>query len=175
MRLWWFLVLVRGKVHVEIVDDNWRQNGEGVAKMVARLPRILANRFKGDGAKPDVIFTDRGPGLYHPSTGSIVPEYSAACEDHGFTTFAGDHASWQAPDIPDILLHETAVSWVRKYLRYNPVKFSNDKELNKERVVEALKNAERHINTYHEVDDLCMAFPKRVQALVAAEGERCKW
>ena len=174
-RLWWFLVLVKGKVHVEVMGEDWRQCGAGMAEMVKRLPRILSNRFKDGDAMPNVIFTDRGPGFYHSSTGSITPEYSAACAEYGFTTWAGDHAKWQSPDIPDILLHETAVAWVRKYLRYNPVKFTNDKVLNAERVAEALKNAERHINAHHEVDDLCMAFPTRLKALVAKGGERCKW
>ena len=139
------------------MDDDWRQSGAGIAEMVKRLPRIPSNRFKDDDMEPHVIFTNRSPGFYHSFTGSITPECSAASEEYGFTTWAGDRAKWQSADIPDILLHETAVGWVRKYLRYNPVNFTNDKVVNRERVAEALKNAERHINAHHEVGDSCMA------------------
>ena len=59
-------------------------------------------------------------GQYHPSTGSITPEYIEALTDNEFSAWAGDRAKWQPPDIPDLLLHETAISWARKYLRYNP-------------------------------------------------------
>ena len=111
----------------------------------------------------------------HPSTGSITPQYAEACEKHGFKTWAGDHAKWQPPDIPDMLLHETAVSWIRKYLKFNPVKFTEDKQANKQRVIDALQDAARYANTYYEVGDLCMAFPERLKVLDAKEGERCKW
>jgi hypothetical protein len=158
-----------------IMDDGWRQVGEGVATMVARLPRVLGKMLRGEDARPNVLFTDRGPGLYHPSQGSITPEYAIACEEHGFTTWAGDHAKWQPPDIPDMLIHETAVSWVRKHLRQHPVKFTNDMSTNRDQVVAALKDAVDYANTYHAVDDLCMAFPRRLKKLDETEGERCHW
>ena len=34
----------------------------------------------------------------------------------GLRPFAGEHAGAQPPDIPDVLLHETAVSWLRERL-----------------------------------------------------------
>jgi hypothetical protein len=46
---------------------------------------------------------------------------------------------------------------------------------NRELVVEALKDAARYANTYHEAEDLCMHFPTRLKTLDAHEGERCKW
>lgn len=175
-RVWWFMVLTQGKLHIEVMGDGWRQNGIGMATMVNRLPRVLGRMLKdSDAARPSILSTDRGPGLYHPSQGSITPEYAEACEANGFETWAGDHATWQPPDIPDMLLHETAISWVRKYLRYNPVKFTNDKVTNWELVVESLKDAARYANTYHEARDLCMHFPTRLKTLVEKEGERCKW
>ena len=40
-RVWWFLVFTRGKVRFPIMDDEWKQNGEGMATMVGRLPGPL--------------------------------------------------------------------------------------------------------------------------------------
>ena len=74
-----------------------------------------------------------------------------------------------------MLLHETAVSWICQYLKYNPVKFTEDKQANKLRVIDALQDAARHTNTYHEVGVLCRVFPERLKVLDAKEGERCKW
>ena len=68
-KIWWFMVLSQGKVHVEIMDDGWKQDGDGQAEMVERLPGILRRIAGADGRIPDYIFTDRGPGFYHSSTG----------------------------------------------------------------------------------------------------------
>ena len=35
-----------------------------------------------------------------------------------------------------------------------------------------LKNCERHVNKYYDVDGLCRAFPKRVEDLIASGGDR---
>ena len=40
-RVWWFLVFARGKVRFPIMDDEWQQNGEGMATMVGKLPGLL--------------------------------------------------------------------------------------------------------------------------------------
>ena len=74
-----------------------------------------------------------------------------------------------------MLLHETAVSWIRKYLKFHPVKFTEDKQANRQRVIDALQDAVHYANTCYEVEDLCMAFPERLKVLEAKEGERCKW
>ena len=71
VKLWWFIVLCRGKVHAEIMDDGWRQDGEGQAQMVAKLPNVLRRMFGRDAKPPEYIFSDRGPGFYHSSTGGI--------------------------------------------------------------------------------------------------------
>ena len=50
-------------------------------------------------------------------------------------------------------MHETAVAWVRKYLRQHPVKIGKDMDKNIEGLVEKLKEAEEHINNFYEVED----------------------
>ena len=144
--------------------------------MVSRLPHILAALLGDTVVKPDVVFTDRGPGFYHPSTGNICPEYLSALKAYGFTPWAGDQASWQPPDIPDVLLHETVVAWIRKYLNQHPLKLAHDKELNKQRLASLLSDAATHINNWYEVGNLSMSLPKRLWELVhVTQGDRLKY
>ena len=169
-------MLAQGKVHVEVVGDKWKQNGAGQALMVSRLPHILSSMLGDDAARPDVAFTDRGPGFYHPSSGNICPDYLSALNTYGFRPWAGEQASWQPPDVPDVLLHETVVAWIRKYLKQHPLKLVPDKETNKENLTRLLTDAATYINTCYEVDNLSMSFPKRISELVnVSKGGRLKY
>lgn len=162
VKVWWFIVLARGKVHVEVMGRDWEQNGAGQAKMVALLPKVLKKMCgRSAEALPETVFSDRGPGFYHPSQGTINPHYAAALSEHGFTPWAGDHALWQPGDIPDLLLHETAVSWVRKFLRQHPVKIGENMARNISNLEEKLQEAVDHINTYYEVEDTCVCVGKQ--------------
>ena len=173
-RVWWYIVMTRGKVHIEVMPDGWSQNGEGQAYMVRQLPRILKKMCGRGEATPTVVCTDRGPGYYHPALGTITPEYHAALEEQGLTAFAGEHAKWQPADIPDVLLHETAVAWVRRYLKYNPMLYTADLKKDQARLEQSLQDAVSHINTYFEVADLCHGWPKRLKDLRDNEGDRLK-
>ena len=100
---------------------------------------------------PDVVFTDRGPGFFHPSTGTICPEYIGALEAHGFKPWAGDHSKWQPPDLADILLHEAAVAWVRTYLKHHPLPLAHQaQEKNTRALKRTLEAAVGHMNTFYE-------------------------
>ena len=173
-RVWWYVFLCQGRVHVEVLPEGWSQY-EGQAMVVDMLPKILKKLVDKDGPQPDHIFTDRGPGYYHPSSGTICPAYFAALSKHGYHPWAGENSKWQPPDIADILLHETVVSWLRKYMRQHPVKLTHNLQTNIARVGDLLKEACVHINTYYEAEELCHDFPKRLKALKAAGGERQKW
>ena len=124
---------------------------------------------------PDHTFTDRGPGYYHPSSGTINPEYLAALEANGFKAWAGEHSKWQPPDLADVLLHETVVSWVRKYLKQHPIHLTSSMPRNITRLKDLLEEAVSHINTYYEVEDLCHSLPRRLSELKDGEGERLKY
>ena len=141
------------------------------------MPQVLASMLGDtDVAKPDVVFTDRGPGFYHPSTGSICPEYMSALTAYGYRPWAGDQASWQPPDMPDVLLHETVVAWLRKYLKQHPIKLAQSQEVNKARLASLLAEAAHHINTRHEVEDRSMSLPRRLWELVhGTKGDRLKY
>lgn len=176
-RMWWFIVLSRGVVRLVLMGDNneWTQNGDGMATFVDRLPAVLDDMFGADTAKPRVIFSDRGPGFYQTSQGIITNRYKDALSRHGFRTWAGDDAKWQPPDVPDVLLHETVAAWVRKYFRAHPWKFGKCQETNVARFRRTLKACEEYINAAYKVRDLCYSFPRRIQELIDAEGKRLKY
>ena len=105
----------------------------------------------------------------------ISPEYHAACEKHGLVPWAGDFSKWQPADIADVLLHETAVSWVRAYMRHNPVKLTTDRPANIDKVKQSLKEAAKYINDWYEVDELCLSLPERLKELRdETQGDRVR-
>ena len=70
-RVWYGLVLVRGKVHVEVFDEHFPgETGVGMALFARKLPGILRRRFRKEstpGGLPRVVFTDKGKGFYRTS------------------------------------------------------------------------------------------------------------
>lgn len=174
-KVWWFIVLTRGMVRIEVMGSKWQQTGAGVASFVERLPGILGDMVPAGDALPRVVVSDRGPGLYQGSTGHIVHAYSSALHEQGFRPFAGTDASSQPADIPDVLVHETAVAWVRNYLRRRPFSRSGSLDFQEQKLREVLSQCQQHINSNYKVDDLCRAFPKRLRRLVhETHGDRLR-
>jgi hypothetical protein len=173
LRVWWFMVFARGKVRLVIMKDDWTQTAAGMATMVGQLPKLLENMF-GDAPKPRVMFTDRGPGFYQGSHGTVCRAYKKALDDHGFRPFAGDNASWQPADIADLLLHESVAAGIRKYFRGNPIKWIDNQAKNYEVFTARLKACEKHINQHHNLSSLSLSFPKRVKKLLKEKGRRLR-
>ena len=74
------------------------------------------------------------------------------------------------------MLHETAVAWVRKYLKHHPLPLAHQaQEKNARALKRTLEAAVDHINTFYAVDDLCRSLPKRLKLLVDEKGERLKY
>ena len=174
-KIWWFVVLTRGVVHLCVMPDEWEQTGNGIAQFVAKLPAILNNMLGPATPKPRTIMSDRGPGFYQPSRGVIVDAYAAALNTHGFRPFAGDDAKWQPPDLADLLMHETVAAWVRNYFKKNPVRKQRDLNLSKAAVVAALAACGRYINQEYDVKELCSSMPRRLDELARAQGDRLKY
>jgi len=176
VRLWWFVVVARGRVAVEFMDDSWEQTGDGMAQMVGKLPSVLRRMLGRSRTLPRVVCTDRGPGFYLSGirNGDIVPAYRAALRAGGFRPFAGDQADWQPADCPGVLLHETAVGWIRQFFKKHPFSRSRSLDSNVARVKTLMATCVAHINAKHRVCDLCSSFPRRLGALVEGEGERLK-
>ena len=68
------------------------------------------------------------------------------------------------------MLHETSVSWMRHRLTIStPVNPANE---TREEYVSRLKRVCAEINANYDLEGLSRAFPSRVQAVKAAEGDR---
>ena len=172
-RAWWFVILARGKVVLHMMPLDWCQSGHGMAEVVGRLPGLLRRRL-GARPLPKIVVTDRGPGFYQAASGTIVAAYKEALAANGFKAFAGDEAKQQPPDIPDVLLHETVVSWVRAYFKKYPFKWVPKVEMNYTLFRKRMKDCEAYINTNYDVEGLCRSSPKRIESLIAANGDRLR-
>lgn len=174
-KVWWFVVLARGKVHIEVMGNAWCQTGAGMAQFVEKLPGALKTMLDDPAALPRVIFSDRGPGFYQSSTGHIVKDYRAALQKHGFRAYAGEDASSQPPDVPDVLLHETAVAWIKTYFKKHKFSRSGSLDDQERKLRKLFLDCEDHINNNHDVTGLCMGFPRRLDKLVnVTKGDRLR-
>jgi hypothetical protein len=78
--------------------------------------REAPHRFQGDAAKPDTVMVDRGKGFYNIGTGNITTKFRQALADHDLKNLMGNCAAVQPGHMQEILLHETAVGWIRHRL-----------------------------------------------------------
>ena len=116
-----------------------------------------------------MLFVDRGKGFYASRTARITAPFQAALRHHGLTAFMGDDAGQQPGTLAQVLLHETAVAWVRvQQTRTTPKKAWEE---TREAFGDRLRAIARYINTEYNVEGLCRDFPLRVQHLVDAEGD----
>ena len=96
MRIWWFPVLCKGKLHVDCFDSDFPgEKPDGASILVERVRSAVNVRFQNVDSKPNIVFTDRGRGFYEPSNGKIQPEYRQALRDNSFTAILGDNAAEQ--------------------------------------------------------------------------------
>ena len=86
--------------------------------------------------------------------------------------FAGPDASWQPPDLADLLMHETVAAWVRKYFIAHPIFKGPDLEKTWQSFEKGMLECEAHINAHHDLAGLCASLPRRVQKLLDNEGDR---
>ena len=125
-----------------------------------------------DAHLPRTIFTDRGTGMY-TSNGRAVRAYGAAAKAAGFKLFWGDDATQQSPDMPDLLLHETAVAWFRKRMVKQPPVCVPWEETRVQWAARA-RQAVAFVNGNYRVARLCQQFPQRLRACRDSEGERLR-
>ena len=171
LKVWWIPVLARGKLHLDVLPHDFPgECPEAAEAFVDKVAAIVNVRFPNE-AKPRVVMSDRGGAFYH-GNGRVTPEYSAALRKHGFRAFAGDDASIQPGTLQELMLHETAVSWTRHRLALTlPTKPWLE---TREEFAKRVHSVCRSINAECRVGRLCSAFPKRIDMLIAREGDRIK-
>ena len=84
----------------------------------------------------------------------------------------GDDAGRQCGDLQDLMLHETAVAWMREKIKAScPVRpWQETREEYKWRLQEAC----RQVNAQYNVEGLCRELPARLKELKKREGDRLK-
>ena len=171
MRVWWAPVLMRGKLHVEVLDDQFPgETSAGAASLVQKVRAAVNVRFQAGVRQPKIIFVDRGKGFFIPATGKITSAFQAALAENGFEAIMGDNASKQPGNLQELMLHETAVAWLRKRLAETvPRKAWLE---TRDAFSARLKTCCEGVNRDLDVEGLCGDFLKRVAKLRSRQGGR---
>ena len=168
-RVYWAPMLMQGKLHVEILPPGFPgQTQEGAAILVQKVRAALNIRFQGVTHPPKVLAVDRGNGFYVQTSGDITHGYKAALQACGLKNFMGENCGLQPGQLGDVLLHETAVAWIRRRERRTVPARAWDET--REALAQRLKAIVRDINAKHDIDSLCRKFPERLQLLVGGKG-----
>ena len=177
-RVFLFVALTRGVFGVKVFTRQHEFPGEtpdGARIMVNHLPALLKKMLGPSAALPRTILSDRGPGFFHRRWGTITGDYEVACRRNGFKPWAGTNAKEgphaQPPDIGDVLLHETAISWLRKEEeKSRPTKPWEETPVELDR---RLQRGVKCINAGHDVRGLSLEFPGRLDHLAKVSfGDR---
>jgi hypothetical protein len=142
---------------------------EGAAIMVDKVRTALNIRFQGS-TPPNMLFTDRGNGFYNAGSGKITYGYQTALRRCGLTAFFKHDASRQPGKLQEVMLHETAVAWMRHRLSKTLPKQAWTETV--EQYGSRLKRCAAYINEHYDVEALCNALPARLRMLVDSEGDR---
>ena len=135
-----------------------------------KVRAALNVRFPGGGRQPRVLFTDRGNGFYNAGSGAISEEHRGALRRHNLRAFFPADASVQPGQLQEVMLHETAVSWMRDRLTKTLPKRCWEETLEAYRA--RLKACAAQINSACDVDGLCRELPSRVKDLDRRQGDR---
>ena len=173
IKIWWAPMLMRGKLHVEVFDEGFAgECPEGAARLVARVRSAVNCRFQRDTTKPDKVMVDRGRGFYAIATGKITSHFLDALREHDLTNMMGPDASIQPGHMQEVMLHETAVAWIRwRLTQTTPAQCWLETRAEYEA---RLKRVVADINANLDVKGLCYGLPKRLEKIIAADGGRLK-
>ena len=139
---------------------------------MSKVSAALQVRFPQARHKPGVVFVDSGKGFYNPDTGQITKHFKDALDEAGLEPFWDDNAAVQPGHMQELMLHETAVAWLRHRLEATVPKKSWEET--PAAFAARLRTCCAYINRHHDVRGLCRAFPRRVEDLLAAKGGRLK-
>ena len=172
MNVNWVVVLAKGVINVDILPLDWDLDGEGMATVVRRLEARMREMLGAHARLLRALMTDRGTGMYAPS-GHVVAAYDRAVADCHFRLFWGPDAKQQSPEMADLLLHETAVSWIRNALRRSKpemVPWMETPEQWSRRMMKAVDAANQK-----DVEGLRRSFPDRVDECILADGAKLSY
>ena len=145
------------------------ETSEGAGLLAAAVRKALNIRFQNTQA-PNTLFVDRGPGFWATNSGKITGGFKAALEENNLKAYYRDDAGQQPGNLQEVLLHETAVSWIRRREALN--RMAKPWEETPEQFATRLKAVVQEINDTLNVEGLCRAFKQRVQKLLDRDGDR---
>ncbi len=170
VRVYWAPVLARGKFHIEILGEEFPgETPAGAAILVAKVRSALNVRFQG-GTAPSIVFTDRGQGFFHIKTGGITNKYKGALQEHGLRAYYGNDASVQPGNLQEVMLHESAVAWIRK--RETVTQCRQPWTETAAGFSARLRSICQYINANYDVEGLCKDLPNRLQKVRDKGGDR---
>jgi len=141
--------------------------------LVAKVRSALNVRFQAAPSQPGIVFTDRGRGFYAPNSGVITPQYKQALADNDLRAFMGDNAVMQPGSMQDFLLHETAVSWLRKRLAESTPRYCWTET--RPQYGQRLKRCCEEVNKDLDVEGLSNGTNKRLKKLHDSGGGRLRY
>ena len=82
----------------------------------------------------------------------------------------GDDARQQCGDLQEVMLHETAIAWLRHRLKVSlPARPWLE---TRAEFAARLKEQAQYVNENYNVEGLCKGFPARIEAVFARNGDR---
>jgi len=106
------------------------------------------------------------------ATATITQEFNDALRAHGLRAFMGQDARQQPGSLQEVMLHETAVAWLRSLLSQStpraPAEETRDAYLTR------LRAACAHVNDNFDVAGLNRELPGRVQQLLELKGDKLR-
>ena len=139
--------------------------------LVSKVCSALNVRFQGT-TPPRVLFVDRGKGFYTVATARITREFNDALRAHGLRAFMGQDARQQPGSLQEVMLHETAVSWLRHRLTLTAP--ADAWEETPAQYASRVRRCCADINSTLDVAGLCRDFPNRIQTLLDKKSGRLK-
>ena len=100
----------------------------------------------------------------------ITPEYERVLRQHGLRAFFDHSAATQPGSLQEIMLHETAVAWMRDRLTKTSPRKSWQESVGE--YCTRLKACATFINDHYDVAGLCRVLPQRLTDLDRLRGDR---
>ena len=102
----------------------------------------------------------------------ITPQYSTALHEHGLRAFFNRDASIQPGSLQEVMLHETAVAWMRDRLVKTTPRRAWQETV--EQYCTRLKACAAYINEHYKLAGLCRELPQRLAELDRRQGDRLR-
>ena len=99
-------------------------------------------------------------------------EFDDALRTHGLPAFMSQDPRQQPGSLQEVMLHETAVAWLRTLLAQSTPRAPAEET--REAYLTRLRAACAHVNDHFDVAGLNRELPSRVQKLLEVKGDKLR-